>query len=200
MRGVANGTFLIIMGAISTLFVVGMESGHIALARHHDNTNVLDSDINVQTDTNQGQACETAGSASPISDSCTASSTNTITQGAVPVPPSKCSDVMFSHPTILTLSVFPNNGLVPTEGLAVMGTLTDTCTGSGVPGVTITFTYSDTPSFPLAPAVTSATGTYVRGLGAPFNPGTYTVQAHFAGHGIFEPSNSGTQTYTVVAP
>jgi hypothetical protein len=36
--------------------------------------------INVQTDTNQKQDCETAGETSPITTSCTASSTNSIAQ------------------------------------------------------------------------------------------------------------------------
>jgi hypothetical protein len=49
-------------------------SGHMALAH-----NVTNTGINVPTDTQQKQECETAGGTSPVAGSCTASSTNTIT-------------------------------------------------------------------------------------------------------------------------
>ncbi len=135
MRGVANGAFLIIMGAIAALFLGGMEGGHIALADHNEkDTKVLEnSHINVQTDTGQRQDCETAGGTSPISGSCTASSSNTISQGPVPSPPSPtspCTPTM--HPTVLTLTV---------TGNLVTGTLTDTCTGSGLSGFPVSITF-----------------------------------------------------------
>jgi hypothetical protein len=164
---------------------------HIAAARH-DNTNVFEnSHINVQTDTGQRQDCETAGSASPISGSCTASSTDTISQGA----PSPCTA---RHQTVLTLSLFPTSprALNP---ITVTGALTDTCTGLGIPGATITFTVNF--GFPgPSSSVTDATGTYTTDFiaAAPPSGFQYTVQAHFAGQGIYEPSNSAIESFTII--
>jgi hypothetical protein len=84
---------IVVLASVLIVNAVTIASGHIALARHHDKTEVLEnSHINVETDTNQGQACETAGGTSPISGSCTASSTDTISQrgGVVQSPPSPC--------------------------------------------------------------------------------------------------------------
>jgi hypothetical protein len=47
----------------------------MALANNVNNTG-----INVPTDTQQKQECETAGGTSPITSSCTAASTDTVTQ------------------------------------------------------------------------------------------------------------------------
>ena len=52
-----------------------MGSGHMALAGNVNNTG-----INVPTDTQQKQECETAGGTSPVTGSCTATSTDTVTQ------------------------------------------------------------------------------------------------------------------------
>jgi hypothetical protein len=49
-------------------------SGHMALAG-----NVTNTGINVPTDTQQKQECETAGGTSPITASCHATSTDTVT-------------------------------------------------------------------------------------------------------------------------
>jgi hypothetical protein len=54
-----------------TLLIISSGSIHMTLANHG---------INVQTDTNQKQECNTDSGSSSISDSCTASSSNTITQ------------------------------------------------------------------------------------------------------------------------
>ena len=111
--------------------------GHIALARHYDNIQVFkNSHINVQTHTNQRQDCETTGGTSPISDSCTAASTNTISQGTPPVSTSPCTTT--SHPTVLTLSL----PIPVAEIVLVTGTLTDTCTGLGVAGATTLMIYN----------------------------------------------------------
>lgn len=146
----------------------------------------------MSTDTNQGQACETASGTSPISGSCTASSSNTISQGGGvvqsppqgPPPPSQCTPT--SHPTVLTLTATHNSNIV-----FLTGTLTDTCTGSGVTGATITFTGTAVPTG--VSAVTNPDGTLVF-LEPLFGELGKTVQAHFAGQGTFGPSNSGTQT------
>jgi hypothetical protein len=201
MRGVTNGAFLVIMGAIATLFLGGMESGHVALARHYDNTKVFENNhINVQTDTNQGQACETAGGTSPISDSCTASSTNTISQGTPPAPPSPCTTTM--HPTVLTLTISPTT-VPPGTAVSLTGTLTDTCTGQGVPHVTIAFTFQfpSPPGFGLigvGRAMTTTNGGFGLTIGVPFQAiaGTGTVHAQFGGQGILGHS-SATQSFSV---
>jgi hypothetical protein len=107
--------------------------GHIALARDHDNTKVFEnSDINVQTDTGQRQVCKTGGSTSPISDSCTASSSNTISQdGGViqsPTQGAKPSSTPSSTETQVTLEF-------------------SSCAGQGSSPPTATFTCSN-PSPP----------------------------------------------------
>jgi hypothetical protein len=100
---------IVVLASMLIVNTVSIGTAHIALARHHDSTKAFEnSGINVQTDTNQGQACETASGTSPISGSCTASSTDTISQrgGIVQSPPSSCSPTM--HPTVLTLTISPN--------------------------------------------------------------------------------------------
>ncbi len=62
---------------------VTIGSGRIALAVHDNDTIVShfnNTGVNVQTDTNQKQECKTAGGASGITGSCTAASTDTVTQ------------------------------------------------------------------------------------------------------------------------
>jgi len=198
MIGIGKNNYkaLATIAALASLLIVnavtiGTGGGHIAFASHHDNIKVFEnSHINLQTDSNQDQGCETAGGTSPISDSCTASSTDTISQGTVPPsPPPPCTPTM--HPTVLTLNAI---GINPTMAT---GTLTDTCTGSGVTGATITFTGTGA-GVHIVNAVTSTGGAFIASINIVALPaGTYTVQAHFAGQGIFGPSNSGTQTYTV---
>jgi hypothetical protein len=175
---------------IVNAITIGTE-GHIALARHYDNTKVFEnSHINVQTDTGQRQACETAASTSPISDSCTASSTDTITQGVVQSPgPVRC-------PTALTLLL---TTLPPSSPpmVGIHGNLTDTCTGQGVPGATITFTRvsGDVPSLP--PTVTGPPpfGIYEEFFTS-FPGASGTLRAHFAGNAELE-SSTATQSFTV---
>jgi hypothetical protein len=68
------------MIAVSTV-AIGI---HTAFAADTDTTtitkNINNTGVNVQTDTNQKQNCETAGGASGISGSCQATSTDTVTQ------------------------------------------------------------------------------------------------------------------------
>jgi hypothetical protein len=189
------------MAALASVLIVNTitfgTDNHIALARHHDNTKAFENSyINVQTDTNQGQACETASGTSPISGSCTASSSNTISQGAS----SPCTPTM--HPTVLTLILSPPN-TQPGGQIEATGKLIDTCTGQGVAGATIRFTIQ----FPLPPgiviigqgiAVTATNGEFVLPIGVPFQAiaGTGTVRAQFSGQGIFGPS-SATQSFSV---
>jgi hypothetical protein len=68
------------MVAVSTV-AIGV---HTAFAADTETTtvtkNVNNTGVNVPTDTNQKQNCVTAGGTSAISTSCTASSTDTVTQ------------------------------------------------------------------------------------------------------------------------
>jgi hypothetical protein len=78
-------TAIIAIAAIATVLAVStiaIGSGRTALAaetitvtKHLNNTGV-----NVQTETNQPQTCQTVGGTSGITGSCTASSTDTVTQ------------------------------------------------------------------------------------------------------------------------
>lgn len=176
------------LASILIVNAVLIGNGQIALARHHDTDN---NGINVQTDTNQGQACDSGTSS--ISGSCTASSTDSISQGGgvaqvTPVPspsPSQCA-------TMITLSLSPISVSLGT--VEATGTLT-ACTGSGVPDATITLTGTGISG--TLSVVTDASGTFTVNIPAPSSVGTYTVQAHFAGQGILEPSNSATKTFFV---
>jgi hypothetical protein len=148
----------------------------------------------------KGQACETASGASPISDSCTATSTDTITQGGVPAPPSPCTTT--THPTVLTLTISPTT-VPPGTAVSLTGTLTDICTGQGVPHVTIAFTFQfpSPPGFGLigvGRAMTTTNGGFGLTIGVPFQAiaGTGTVHAQFGGQGILGPS-SATQSFSV---
>lgn len=53
---------------------------HFALAANNVVTHFNNTDINVQTNTNQKQECDTAGGSSGITNSCTATSTDMVTQ------------------------------------------------------------------------------------------------------------------------
>ncbi len=75
-------TVLVAIAALASVLVIStvtIGSGHIALAdtitKHFNNTG-----INVQTNTDQKQYCDTAGGTSPIAGSCTPTSTDTVTQ------------------------------------------------------------------------------------------------------------------------
>jgi hypothetical protein len=66
-----------------------------------------------------------------------------------------------------------------------------------VAGATITFTGTLFKIGPPPDTVTAADGTFSAFFYHPKPPGTYSVQAHFAGQGIFGPSNLATETLTV---
>jgi hypothetical protein len=89
MRSIKNhkpATVLVAIAALAGVLVVSTSaigSGRIALAAHDNDTKVShfnNTGVNVQTDTNQKQECKTAGGASGITGSCTAASTDTVTQ------------------------------------------------------------------------------------------------------------------------
>ena len=99
--------------------------------------------------------------------------------------------------TVLTLDIALTGPppIIPGIGLRLNGTLTYTVTGSGISAATIAFTGTGVP--PRLSGVTDPSGRYLAVITAPLLPGTYTVQAHFAGLSIFGPSNSATETFTV---
>jgi hypothetical protein len=110
-----------------------------------------------------------------------------------------------SHPTALTLNLmFGSAGTTLPTVVNVSGTLTDTRTGLGVGGATITFTGNYTHYAPggVSPVITNSAGTYrTNFLANPvFGPGVLaTIQAHFAGAGMFGPSDSQVRTFVCPA-
>jgi hypothetical protein len=85
MTGIKNQkTSLVAIAAIAVVLAVSttaIGSVHNALADTKTITKTTtNTGVNVPTDTDQKQECQTAGGTSPISGSCTASSTDTITQ------------------------------------------------------------------------------------------------------------------------
>jgi hypothetical protein len=63
----------IAIGSVRTTFAADTHTKTVTI--HVNNTGV-----NVQTGTNQKQDCQTAGGSSPITNSCTATSTDTLAQ------------------------------------------------------------------------------------------------------------------------
>jgi hypothetical protein len=85
MTGINQKTALVAIAAIATVLAVStiaIGNGRMASAaetttitKHLNNTGV-----NVQTETNQPQTCQTVGGTSGISGSCIGTSTDTVTQ------------------------------------------------------------------------------------------------------------------------
>ena len=78
-------TVLVVIAALAGVLVVStvtIGSIHKALADESKTItkNVTNSGVNVPTDTDQKQECETAGGNSGVTNSCTAASTDTVTQ------------------------------------------------------------------------------------------------------------------------
>ena len=90
MTGINNHKTLIALAAISAIAAVLTGSVHVAFAQLSSTAaqgdvktitkTTTNSGVNVPTDTDQKQQCDTAGGTSPIATSCTATSTDTITQ------------------------------------------------------------------------------------------------------------------------
>ena len=83
MTSINQKTALVAIVAIAVVLAVST-IGRAAFAADTDTTtitkNVNNTGVNVQTDTAQKQNCETAGGSSGLTNSCTASSTDTISQ------------------------------------------------------------------------------------------------------------------------
>jgi hypothetical protein len=180
-----TSTALVAITVVAGFLVASTGSLHVVLAAH---------DVNVQTELNQKEYCKTDRANSPISDLCTARFSNTIIQSGRSEdtnPESAATSTSTStsttsstatHPTVLTLNIAPNpvgRGQVVT----VSGLLINTLSSSGVGGATIKFTG------PLGRVVTSTDGSFSTGFTAA-TTGRSTIQAHYAGTGIYEPSDS----------
>ena len=109
----------------------------------------------------------------------TPTSTSTSTPTAIPT-----THTTATHPTVLTINVSPNP-VVRGQVVTVSGLLINTLglPSSGVGGATIKFTG------PLGRVVTSPDGSFSTSFTAA-TVGRPTIQAHYAGAGIYEPSDS----------
>jgi hypothetical protein len=87
-----------------------------------------------------------------------------------------------THPTVLTINVAPNP-VVRGQMVTVSGLLLNTLSSSGVGGATIKFIG------PPGRLVTSPDGSFSTSFTAA-TTGRSTIEAHYAGAGIYEPSDS----------
>jgi hypothetical protein len=178
-------TALVAIAVVAGVLVASTGSLHIVLAAH---------DVNVQTEINQKEYCKTDRPNSPISDLCTARFSNTIIQSgrsedtnteSAPTSTSTSTTTTThttaTHPTVLTINIAPNPA-VRGQMVTVSGLLINTLSSSGVGGATIKFTG------PLGKLVTSPDGSFSTSFTA--TAGRSTIQAHYAGAGIYEPSDS----------
>jgi hypothetical protein len=153
-------------------------------------------DANVQTELNQQEYCKTDRPNSPISDLCTARFSNTIIQSgrsedtntesapdsnSTPPTPTP-THTTATHPTVLTINVAPNP-VIRGQMVTVSGLLLNTLSGSVVGGATIKFTG------PPGRVITSPDGSFSTSFKA-VTAGKSTIQAHYAGAGIYKPSDS----------
>ena len=148
-------------------------------------------DVNVQTEINQKEYCKTDRPNIPISNSCTERFSNTIIESgrsedtyteSAPTSSSTPTHTTATHPTILTINVAPNPA-VRGQMVTVSGLLLNTLSSSGVGGATIKFTG------PPGKLVTSPDGSFSTSFTAA-TAARSTIQAHYAGTGIYEPSDS----------
>jgi hypothetical protein len=86
MTGINQKTALVAIVAIAAVLAVStiaIGNGRMALAADTNTKTVTihvnNTGVNVPTDTNQKENCQTVGGTSGISDSCRATSTNTVT-------------------------------------------------------------------------------------------------------------------------
>ena len=74
---------IVTIAAVLAVSTIALGSGRMALADTNTKTvtiHVNNTGVNVPTDTDQKQQCDTVGGTSPMSTSCTATSSDTITQ------------------------------------------------------------------------------------------------------------------------
>jgi hypothetical protein len=120
-----------------------MGSGHTVFANRAISVHVTNRGINVQTDTNQDQGCETGGGTSAITNTCTATSTPGSTQTTVTLRFATCTTT--GGPISCNTPVAPNfcNNIgcqSITCSTFVFGAVFDNCvTDNGVQFTTCTF-------------------------------------------------------------
>ena len=185
----------------STALVITVVAAFLAATTGSLHVVLAADNVNVQTEINQKEYCKTDRPNSPISDLCTARFSNTIIQSGrsedtnsetAPASTSASTSTHTNtdrsiathhatHPTVLTLNIAPNP-VVRGQVVTVSGLLVNTLSSSGVGGATIKFTG------PLGKLVTSPDGSFSTSFTA--KAGTSTIQAHYAGAGTYEPSDS----------
>jgi len=179
----------------STALVITVVAAFLAATTGSLHVVLATDNVNVQTEINQKEYCKTDRPNSPISDLCTARFSNTIIQNGrsddtnTESAPSSTSTstptptpTTATHSTVLTLNIAPNP-VVRGQVVTVSGLLINTFSSSGVGGSTIKFTG------PLGRLVTSPDGSFSTSFKAA-TAGRSTIQAHYAGAGIYEPSDS----------
>ncbi|MGC2683514.1 MAG: hypothetical protein WA323_16765, partial [Candidatus Nitrosopolaris sp.] len=79
-----SATVLVVIAALAGMLAVSSVAAHNAFADDAKTVtvtkNINNKGVDVQTDTNQKEDCLTAGETSPISNSCHATSSDTVTQ------------------------------------------------------------------------------------------------------------------------
>jgi hypothetical protein len=183
-----TSTALVAIAVVAGVLLASTGSLHTVLAAH---------DVNVQTEINQKEYCKTDRANSPISDLCTARFSNTIIQSgrsedtntesaptstSTSTSTSTTTHTTATRPTVLTINIAPNP-VVRGQVVTVSGLLINTLSSSGVGSATIKFTG------PLGKLVTSPDGSFSTSFAAA-TAGRSTIQAHYAGAGIYEPSDS----------
>ncbi len=99
------------------------------------------------------------------------------------------------HKTSLTLYLYPDP-VAPSGTYKVHSALKDSVTSTPLPGKTITFTA--TPPVTIPSKATDSSGVYrATGLVAPSSPGSYNIQAHFAGDSLYSARDSKVSVLTV---
>ena len=182
-----TGRALLAIAVVVGVLVISTGSLHIVLAAR---------DVNVQTEINQKEYCKTDSPNSPISDICTARFSNTIIQSgrsedtnteSAPAPTSTSTPTpthtTVTHPTVLTINVAPNpvvRGQMVTVSGLLLNTLSSSIKFTGPPGRLVT-----SPDGSFSTSFTAAT------------TGRSTIQAHYPGAGIYEPSESAKITLFV---
>jgi hypothetical protein len=177
-----TSTALVAITVVAGFLFANTGSLHVVLAAN---------DVNVQTEINQKEYRKTDRTNSPISDLCTARFSNTIIQNGrsedtnpeSAATSTSTTPTTATHPTVLTvltLNIAPNPVV---RGQVVTVSLINTLSGSGMAGAMIKL------SGPVGRLVTSPDGSFSTSFTAT-TTGRSTIQAHYAGAGIYEPSDS----------
>ena len=174
MRGITFTAFATLL--LVTSGMIG--SGHIALAH---NSRVIENSGNYQE---SQQLC---------GNSCTVSSSNVISQGAVSKTTPSPNNIL-----VLALSV---ESVTKTDVSVAASIISGGSGGAGIvmapSPITITFTGTDVPPNLTATVQKGLLAVFPVSFKPPTTPGTYTVQAHFAGLGTLLPLDSSIKMFTI---